>query len=327
MKKYVMLDSHTLSADYRQEKDILGRAGIECVLARCETHDDAVAAAADAEVVGVCYYGVDAALLDRLPNLKAVIRYGIGYDVVDVAACTERGVMLCNLPTFCIVDVATHALALLLDLCRKLTLFDRRARKGQWDAGYGYPMHRLATMTLGLVGFGNTARTLAGYVRPLGMKVLACDPFVEAAACAELGVEKVEWDDLWRRSDALSVHVPYIPETRHLVCAESIAKMKDGVLIVNTSRGPIVNLDDLIAALKSGKVRAAGLDVFEGEPLTDVTHPMYGCENLVITPHAAFSSVESEEDQHTQVAETAVRIINGEMPENTVNRRALAAKG
>lgn len=326
MKKFVMLDSHTLDSDYRHEKEILGRNGYECELGRCVSLDEAASAAAGAEVIGVCYFKVTAELLDRLPGLKGVVRYGIGYDVVDVDACTARGVMLCNLPTFCVVDVATHAMGMLLDLCRKITFFDREARRGSWDVSYGYPIHRLEAMTLGLVGFGNTARLLAGYVKPFGMKVLGCDPFVDAGTFREHGVEKVALDDLWARSDALSVHVPIIPSTRHLIAGDSIAKMRDGVFIVNTARGPVVKLDDLVAALRSGKVAGAALDVFEGEPITDMSHPIYGCENLIITPHVAYASVESGDAQHSQAAETAVRILAGEMPPNTVNRRELAEK-
>lgn len=327
MKKYVMLDSHTLDSDYHQEKQILSAAGFECALAECKSDDEVVGATAECEVIGVCYYKVTAELLDRIPQVKAVIRYGIGYDVVDVDACTERGVMLCNLPTFCVIDVATHAMAMLLDLCRKLTFLDREARKGSWDVSYGYPIHRLEAMTLGLIGFGNTAKLLVGYVKPFGMKVLACDPFITPEQCEEYGVEKVELDALWAKSDALSVHVPIIPSTRHLINKDSIAKMKDGVLIINTARGPIINLDDLVAGLKSGKVAGAGLDVFEGEPITDVSHPMYNCHNLIITPHVAYASVESGDTQHTQVAETAVKVLKGEIPSNTVNRKGLEAHG
>ena len=323
MKTFVMLDSHTLAADFHQEKEILAKNGHACVLGECKTVDEAVALAADAEAIGVCYFKVTAELLDRLPKLKVVIRYGIGYDVVDVDACTRRGVMLCNLPTFCIIDVATHAMALFLDMCRKLTMYDREARKGSWDVGYGYRIHRLEKMTLGLIGFGNTARLFAKFVKNFGIEILSYDPVVDAGTFKEHGVEKVELDELFARCDALSVHVPFIPSTRHLINRESIAKMKDGVMIINTARGPIINLDDLVAALKSGKVAAAGLDVFEGEPVTDLSHPMYQCDNLIITPHVAYNSSEAEDDQHTQVAETAVRVFAGEMPANTVNRRDL----
>ena len=161
MEKFVMLDSHTLpDADFHQEKEILSAAGIECVLAACKSVDEVVEAAKDAEYIGDNYFKITDEVLSRLPKLKAVIRYGIGYDVVDVDACSKREVALCNLPTYCVEDVATHAIALILDLVRKTTIFDRQVKKGNWDVGYGYATHRMSAKTLGLVGFGNIAKKL-----------------------------------------------------------------------------------------------------------------------------------------------------------------------
>ena len=327
MKKFVMIDSHTLPSDYRQEREMLEGNGVSCLLAKCATVDAAVAAASDAQVIGTCYFKVDQQLLDRLPGLRAVIRYGIGYDVVDVPACSRRGILVCNLPTYCVEDVAAHAMAMLLDMSRKLTLLDRQARAGNWDTGYGYKMRRLSSLTLGLIGFGNTARLFRGYVSGFGMEVIACDPLVDCGVFADHGVRKVSFDELLAESDVLSLHVPIIPSTRYLINKDSLAKMRDGTMIINTARGPLIKLDDLVEALRSGKVRAAGLDVFEGEPITDLGHPIYSCENLIITPHVAYASVESEVAQHAQVAETALRIFAGEVPANTVNRAALAVPG
>lgn len=324
MSTYVMIDRHTFpEADFRQEKEIIGNSGNRCVLAECKTPDEVAAAAAGAEVMGVNLFRVDAALLDRLPRLKAIVRYGIGYDVVDVDACTARGVMLVNMPTYCVTDVAVHTLALLLDVNRKVTMYDREARQGRWDVSHGYPIRRFESLTAGLLGFGNIARVFAGYVRALGMKAAAYDPFVADEVFRQHGVAKMDLDQLLARADVVSVHVPNIPATRHLIRAETIAKMKDGVMILNTSRGAIIALDDLVAALRSGKVAAAGLDVFEGEPITDLSHPMYQCETLVITPHMAYISVESSAVQHTEAAQAAVAVFRGDIPPNVVNKMVL----
>lgn len=324
MGKFVMLDSHTLpEADFHQEREILEKNGFECVIAKCKTVDEVIECAKDADCIGVVYFRIDKNIISQLPKCKAIIRYGIGYDVVDVEAATERGMAVCNLPDYCITDVATHAMALLLDLCRKTTLFDRTVRKGIWDPAYGYEMHRLNALTLGLVGFGNTARILSRYVKAFDMSVVANDPYLDDSGFEKYGVKKVSLDELYRVSDVISIHVPITKETIHMINKECIAKMKDGVMIINTSRGSIINLEDLLDALEAGKVQAAGLDVMEGEPIKDMDHRIYRYENLIITPHIAYNSTESSEQQHTQVAETAVKVLRGEMPQNTVNKKQL----
>lgn len=324
MEKFVMLDSHTLpDADFHQEKEILSAAGIECVLATCKNVDEVVEAAKDAEYIGDNYFRITDEVLSRLPKLKAVIRYGIGYDVVDVDACSRRKVALCNLPTYCVEDVATHAIALILDLLRKTTIFDRQVKKGNWAVGYGYATHRMSAKTLGLVGFGNIAKKLCHYAQAFDMQVLAYDPFIPAEKIESLGAKKVELDELLAAADIVSLHVPSTKDTIHMINAANIAKMKDGVIIVNTSRGNLIDNEALSEALASGKVLAAGLDVIEGEPIKDPAHPLVKHENTVVTPHSAYNSVEASDEQHTQVANTVVCFSKGEIPFNTVNKAHL----
>lgn len=327
MSQFVMLDCQTLpDADFHQEKEILSSDGITCILAECKTDEDVIAAAKDAEAIGVNYYRITEKLLSRLPNLKLVVRYGIGYDVVDVDACTRHGVLLCNLPHFCIIDVATHAMAFTMDLCRKVTVFNGRVRKGEWDVGYGYPTHRLSTRTIGLIGFGNIARQFRKFLAPFEPEVIAYDPYLDDQVFETEGVKKVSLDELLARADIISLHIPSIPETYHMISKESIAKMKDGVMIINTSRGPLVDIAALTDAILSGKVGAAGLDVVEGEPIRDAHHPMFQCENLIVNPHTSYNSVESSDDQHTQVAETVAAFFTGKKLDNIVNKQVLANK-
>ena len=226
MEKFVMLDSHTLpDADFHQEKEILSAAGIECVLATCKNVDEVVEAAKDAEYIGDNYFRITDEVLSRLPKLKAVIRYGIGYDVVDVDACSRRKIALCNLPTYCVEDVATHAIALILDLVRKTTIFDRQVKKGNWDVGYGYATHRMSAKTLGLVGFGNIAKKLCHYAQAFDMQVLAYDPFISVEKIKSFGAKKVELDELLAAADIVSLHVPSTKDTIHMINAANIAKM------------------------------------------------------------------------------------------------------
>ena len=252
-----------------------------------------------------------------------MIRYGIGYDVVDVDACSKRKVALCNLPTYCVEDVATHAIALILDLVRKTTIFDRQVKKGNWDVGYGYATHRMSAKTLGLVGFGNIAKKLCHYAQAFDMQVLAYDPFIPADKIESLGAKKVELVELLADADIVSLHVPSTKDTIHMINSANIAKMKDGVIIVNTSRGNLIDNKALSDALACGKVLAAGLDVIEGEPIKDPEHPLVKHENTVVTPHSAYNSVEASDEQHTQVAKTVVCFSKGEIPFNTVNKAQL----
>lgn len=327
--KYVLLDSHTLpGARYEIETDILDQAGFECSICTCLTDEDIVEAAQDADAVGLIYSKITGPLLDRLPKCRVLVRYGIGFDSIDLDAATQRGIVVCNLPDYCLKDVATHALALILDTCRKATWLDRDVRAGHWNGNAGYRVNRIGDMTVGLAGFGNIARELARYLKVFGGQVVAYDPYAPGELFTQYGVEPVSFDELCRRSDVISVHTPLNDETRHLIDRDSIAKMKDGVILINTSRGAVVCQDDLVEALHSGKVKAAGMDVMEKEPLTDLSDPVYTCDTLVINPHSAFNSVEAEIEQHEKVAASVLDVlVKGIVPYNAVNGRALAQKG
>lgn len=322
MSKFVMIDSQTLpDADFHQEREMLASHGIECVLCACETNEEVAAMAGDAEAIGVNYFRVTEELLSMLPKLKIVVRYGIGYDVVDVDACTRHDVLLCNLPRFCVPDVAAHAMSLTLDLCHKVSVFNTHVRMGEWNVGYGYPVHRLSALTIGLVGFGNIARQFRRLLEPFGARVISYDPYLPQEAFSEADVEKVTLEQLFAQADVISLHVPAIPATYHMINSESIAQMKDGVMIINTSRGSLIDIDALVEGVRNDKILAAGLDVVEGEPIHDRNHPMFAFENIIVTPHTSYNSVESSNDQHTQVAETVVTYFTGGTLANIVNKQ------
>ncbi|MBQ3663811.1 MAG: C-terminal binding protein [Clostridia bacterium] len=326
--KYVCLDSHTLpGADYGIEKRILEENGFECVIAECRTDDEIVSAAADADAIGLIYSKISAELMDRLPQCKVLIRYGIGFDSIDIPAATERGIVVCNLPDYCLKDVSTHALALILDICRKTTYLDKSVRRGEWSGNAGWRINRIDNLTIGLAGFGNIARQLAKYLGGFDCKVIAYDPYLPEEVFRNFGVTPVSFDELCAQADVISVHTPLTTDTRHLINKDSIAKMKDGVIIVNTSRGPVISQDDIVEALKSGKVKAAGLDVNEREPLTDLDDEIYKLDNLIINPHSAYNSVEAEIEQHEKVAQSAIDVlINKIIPYNAVNKKTVKMK-
>jgi len=324
MMKYVVLDSHTMmGADYGIETKILNAHGIDVVIEECKTDDEVIKAAADADAIGVIYVKINGALMDNLKKCKVLVRYGIGYDSIVVPDATARSIAVCNLPDYCQPDVATHAFAMILDCCRKITMMDRKLREGVYDSNYGYRIHRLSCLKIGFLGFGAIARKLVEYMKPYNMEMLAFDPYIAPEVFSGLGCRQVALDELLANSDIISLHSPLTKETKHIIDRAGIAKMKDGVIIVNTARGAIICLDDLVGGLESGKIGAVALDTIEGEPNIPLTHPIYSYENVILTPHCAFNSVEAEREQHEKVAKAVIEVLNGNLPNNCINKKEL----
>jgi len=324
LPKYVLLDSQTLfGADYGIEANILKDHGIDSVIAGCKTNEEIVKVAADADAVGLVYVKMDGPLMDQLKKCKVIVRYGIGYDSIVVPDASERGIAVCNLPDYCIPDVATHAFGMILDCCRKITLMDRNLRAGSWNGNYGYRVNRLSCLKMGLIGFGNIARKLVEYMKPYNMETFAFDPYLSTDVFSNLGVKQVSLEEVLAKSDIISIHTPLTKETTHLINKASISKMKDGVIIINTARGPIISLDDLADAAKNGKVKAAALDAIEGEPTVPKEHAIFACENVILNPHCAYNSVEAEIEQHEKVAKSVIDVLGGSLPYNCVNKKLL----
>jgi D-3-phosphoglycerate dehydrogenase len=234
-------------------------------------------------------------IIEQLERCRCIVRLGVGYDCVDVAAATERGIPVCNVPTYCTQDVADHTLALLLDCVRHITRQDSWTRAGRWDGRGARPSRLLPGSTLGIIGLGRIGRALARRVSGFELTLLVHDPYVEAGVIAEYGGQKVELDELLRRSDFITAHCPLNQETYHLLSHREFGLMKEGVYLVNTSRGPVVDEQALAAALRRGQVWGAGLDVHEQEPLP-AGSPLREFDNVVLTPHSAASSEDSREN-------------------------------
>ena len=273
------------------------------------------------------YVRVDHALLSRMPDLQVVARCGVGYDRIDIEAARARGISVTYVPGYGSADVAEHAIALLLACARRLGAIDRAVQAGGWptypELG---PMRRVAGSTLGLVGFGRIARQVARRARGLDMAVIAFDTAMDAGVAADLGVEPVSFDLLLERSDFVSIHVPLLPTTHHLLDATAISRMRPGAVLVNTSRGPIVDQEALVAALESGRIASAGLDVLEREPPT-ATDGVLGRANLLISPHSAAYSEESFEELMTTALRDALAVLRGEPPRHLVPELAGDGEG
>ena len=325
--KVVLFDSSAHNGvDYAIQEKIFREAGIEFVVGDVKSKEEAKELCKDADGALTIYWHVDGELMDAMPNCRVLVRYGIGYDPIDVAEATKRGIAVCNVPDYCIEEVATHTMALMLAVIRKLHIYHAKVREGIWVSNSDYPFHRVSTLTLGLVGFGNIARQTAEYAKAFGMSLIAYDPYVPDSVFEERGVEKVSLEELYSRADVISLHVPLFDSTWHILNRESFAKMKDGVMIVNTSRGPLIDADALMDAIESGKVAAAGLDVIECEPIREKNHRIFDSGRVIMTSHIAYNSTEATISLFEKVAQSAVRVLQGEMPYNVVNKKDLPAR-
>jgi D-3-phosphoglycerate dehydrogenase len=301
---------------------VVARAGAELRLAAQPTPDAILAVAKDADAMLVTYAKINGDMIRQMTKCKIISRFGIGVDNVDIDAATKQGIVVTKVPDYCIDEVSDHAMALLLSLVRKIPFSSARAHAGRWEMPAVTPIHRLRGTVLGLVGFGRIPQLVAPKAKAFGMRVMAYDPYVSLNVMEQAGVERLEFPELLRISDYISIHSPLLPETHHLFSDAVFAQMKTGAVIVNTSRGPVVDEAALARALDSKQLAGAALDVLEQEP--PVSSPLFGRDNVILTPHTSFYSVESLEELQTKAAEEVVRVLSGQPPRNPVNPDALA---
>src|SRR5579885_497348 len=266
---------------------------------------------------------VTKALLDHAPRLKVVGRAGIGVDNIDVAAATQRGIVVMTTPFGNSITTAEHAIALMFALARQIPAADRSTQAGKWEKSRFMGVE-LTGKTLGLIGCGNVGASVAVRALGLRMKVIAYDPFLSAERAIDLGVEKVGFDELLARADFISLHTPLTEATRNMIDAAAIAKMKRGVRIVNCARGGLVVEEDLAAALDSGHVAGAAVDVFVEEPARK--NPLFGRDNLVATPHLGASTAEAQENVAVEIAEQMADFLLTGAVANAVNVPSLTAE-
>jgi D-3-phosphoglycerate dehydrogenase len=267
---------------------------------------------------------LDAELLGHATNLKAIGRAGVGVDNVDVPVATKRGIVVANAPQSNVVTAAEHTLALLLAVARNVPQAHAALKQGRWDRSK-YSGVELMDKTLGILGFGRIGQLVAHRAQGFGMKVVAYDPFVGAERYKDLGVEKADTsEDVYAVADFITVHLPKTPETEGWLNAEAFAKMKDGVRVLNVARGPLIVEEDLHAALVSGKVGGAGLDVFRSEPMTE--SPLFDLDNVVVTPHLGASTAEATDRAGFQAAEQVVAALTGGTVTSAVNVPAIGAE-
>jgi D-3-phosphoglycerate dehydrogenase len=301
-------------------KAALARVDPELRMAKSASAEDILAVAREADAILVTYARLPGDLLRQLTRCKAIGRFGLGVDNIDIPAAAELGITVTYVPDYCMHEVSDHAMALLLALARKIPLSDKLVQAGRWEMPAVVPIHRLAGRVLGLVGFGNIPRALAPKAKAFGLRVVTHDPYVSQQALAAAGVESVSFDRLLEISDFVSIHAPLMPATRGLFNAEVFGKMKAGALLINTARGPLVDEDALVSALDSGRLGGAALDVVAVEPLPKDSR-LIGRDNVILTPHTAFYSVEALNELQTKCAADVARVLSGEKPVYPVKMR------
>lgn len=310
--------------DLDQERALLAEAGHSLRYETNATSAAEVARAVEgADAVLNCYAPMPAEVIRGLDRCTVIARYGIGLDTIDLDEATARGIVVTNVPDYCIDEVSDHALALILALARGVTRLDRRVRAGSWSPSDARPLHRFRGRTAGLVGFGRIARALATKLAALGFHIATFDPFVPEDAIREAGADPMTLPEVLRRSDVVSIHAPLTADNRHLIGSAELALMKPDALLVNTSRGPLIDLEALRKALSEGRLGGAGLDVLEVEPPA-ADDPLLGRDDVVITPHAAFYSEESVKELQRKAVEQVIDALAGRTPRYTVNADALA---
>ena len=298
----------------------LARVEPELRMAASASADDILAVGRDADAILVTYAKLPGELLRKLTRCKAIGRFGLGVDNIDVAAAAELGITVTYVPDYCMHEVSDHAMALLLALARKIPLSNKLVQAGRWEMPAVVPIHRLAGRVLGLVGFGNIPRALAPKAKAFGLTVVTHDPFVAREVPAAAGVEAVSFERLLAISDFVSVLAPLTPSTRGLFNADALRKMKKGAMLINTARGPLVEEAALVAALDAGHLAAAALDVVEVEPLARDSR-LLGRDNLILSPHTGFYSVEALDELQTKCASDVARVLCGEPPVYPVKAR------
>jgi len=299
-------------------KAALARIDPELRVANSASAEDILAVGRDADAILVTYAKLPGELLRQFRRCKAIGRFGLGVDNIDIAAAAELGITVTYVPDYCMQEVSDHTMALLLALARKVPQSNALVQAGRWDMPAVVPIHRLAGRVLGLVGFGNIPRALAPKAKAFGLRVVAHDPYASQHALAAAGVEGMSFDRLLEISDFVSIHAPLLPATRGLFNADVFRKMKQGACLINTARGPLVDEDALLAALDSGRLAGAALDVVAVEPLPKQSR-LIGRDNVVLTPHTGFYSVEALNELQTKCAADVARVLSGEKPVYPVN--------
>lgn len=320
MAKFKVVMTDDRHKTYEEEKKVLESIGAEVIIANLNTVQEVIDECKDADGIMCNLSPMPAEVIEKLEKCKIISRYGVGYDNVDGAACSKKGIYLANVPDYCAEEVSDQALALMMACARKVARRDAQVRAGQWNVGKADPIYRIAGKTMVFLGFGMIARTLYRKIKGFDFgRILVYDPFLTAETIQSMGAEKAEWEEALKEGDFISIHMPLNDKTRGLIDAKAFDLMKPTAIIVNTSRGPVIDEAALIEALQNKKINSAGLDVHTKEPM-DKDNPLMKIENCVLTDHVGWYSEEAMSELKRKVAENVRDVLMGGMPKYPVNK-------
>ena len=305
------------------ESEVLRAGGVEPVVAPDTSEETLAGLVVDADIIMFCFAQVTGNVLRAAERCMVASRYGIGVDNIDISTATELGIVVTNVPDYCMDEVTDHAIGMILALNRRFGQHDGEVKAGGWgNVVLDQPMHRTRGATLGILGFGRIGRSIADKAVGFGMNIIAYDPLIEPGhsipMCSGNSVEIVSFEEVLQRSNFITVHTPLTPETEGMIGPDELAMMMPGSIIVNCARGGIIEEQALADALNSGHLAGAGLDVVEPAPPPN-DHPLLSAKNIIITPHTAFFSQASTIELERRTAEEALRVLNGNQPENLIN--------
>lgn len=306
----------------------LTREGLEFqALADEISADEMVEKSADSDVLLVGLRPFPAEAIARLEKARLIIRCGIGVDIIDIDAASQAGILVANVPDYCVDEVADHTIALLGATVRHVPQFSRYWREQGWGVTDFPPQRRLSETTLGIIGLGRIGTAVARRARAHGIDLIAYDPYLDAEGFERAGARSVSLEELLAESDVVTLHCPLGSENRHLINDDAIASMKEGAIVINTSRGGLIDLDALERGMERGHIAAAGLDVLDGEPQPPLDHPLLKRDRVLVTPHVAWYSQDARRELGEKAARLAVEFLNGETPHSVVNLEQADPKG
>ena len=304
------------------ERQVLAEIGAELIAAETGDEAELLTLAPTMDGILTCWKPVRAPVIAAAENCQIIGRCGIGLDNIDVEAATEHGIVVTNVPAYCIDEVSDHAMGLLLACARKISRYDRTIKEGTWDQNIGPSMRRIRGKVLGVIGFGRIARSIVPKAKAFGFTINVCSPRTAPELIQEYGAQKVSFSELLATSDFITIHAPLTPETESMFGETEFRAMKPTAYLINTARGGIVDTVALTAALQNAEIAGAGLDVLETEP-PEQNEELLTLNNVVVTPHAAFMSEESILDLEVAAATCVVEVLTGKLPESIVNPSVL----
>jgi D-3-phosphoglycerate dehydrogenase / 2-oxoglutarate reductase len=320
-EKTVLVTDYTWPST-EPEARVLAEIGAKLLIAQTGSEEELLSLVPQADGILTCFKKVSAAVIRAGEKLQVVGRYGIGVDNIAVDEATRLGIPVTNVPAYCLDEVAEHVLALMLACARKVCQYNAAVHEGNWSLQTGMPIYRVRGRTLGIVGFGKIGQSLADKARGLGLNIIAYDPYMPDETIRQRGAESRNLDDLLAQADFVSLHTPLTPDTRGLLNADRLRRMKPTAFVVNTARGGLIVTDALTQALQEGWIAGAALDVFDPEPLP-ADHPLLSQPTLIATPHVAFYSEESVQELEVLAARNVAAILSGQRPAWVVNPEVL----